>query len=212
MDNGQVTGDAGNAEFTMREWEQAWAHTRHLESMRGQYLGFFFTAVLGVTAIAGPSLADDSLRSPASLLTVSTLALGLQLTTGFIYLAVVRLNEVLGYYLRIILVIKAWMLSNGAAADLGPYATPPKPARPWAGTSGVSERVLQVGLSVFPLVLIGTLMRSIDRGGASVTTLACAMAAVLGAVVAVFVFLGGKGSTPLPPSSAPMPDQGEQIP
>ena len=33
---------------------------------------------------------------------------------GFLYLAIVRLNEVLGYCLKIILVIKAWMLSNGA--------------------------------------------------------------------------------------------------
>jgi hypothetical protein len=96
VDNGQVPAEERNVEFTMREWEQAWIHTRHLESMRGQYLGFFFTAVLGVTAFAGPRLADGSLRTPASLLTVAMLALGLQLASGFIYLAIVRLNEVMG--------------------------------------------------------------------------------------------------------------------
>jgi hypothetical protein len=177
-------------EFTMREWEEAWSHTRHLESMRGQYLGFFFTAVLGVTAIAGPRLADDSLRTSSSLLTVAALAVGLQLLSGFLYLAIVRLNEVLGYYLKIILAIKAWMLSNGAGADLRAYAETPRPPRPWAGTSGVSQRVLQVGLTGFPLVLIGALVRSVDVTGLSVTTLACSMALAMAFATGILVILG----------------------
>ncbi len=174
----------------MREWEEAWSHTRHLESMRGQYLGFFFTAVLGVTAIAGPSLADGSLRTSSSLLTVAALAVGLQLLSGFLYLAIIRLNEVLGYYLKIILAIKAWMLSNGAAVDLSPYAETPRPARPWAGTSGVSQRVLQVGLIGFPVVLIATVARSVDMTGLSVTTFVCAAALVIAFATGAFVVLG----------------------
>lgn len=185
-----MSADERGIEFTMREWEEAWSHTRHLESMRGQYLGFFFTAVLGVTAIAGPSLANGSLRGSSSLLTVAALAVGLQLLSGFLYLAIIRINEVLGYYLKIILAIKAWMLSSGAAVDLSPYAETPRPPRPWAGTSGVSQRVLQVGLVGFPVVLIGTVVRSVDVTGLSVTTFACSMALVIALAAVVFVVLG----------------------
>ena len=42
-------------------WEQVWAHSRHLETMRSQYLGFFFTAALAVAAIAAKDLAKDGL-------------------------------------------------------------------------------------------------------------------------------------------------------
>ncbi len=185
----------------MREWEQAWAHTRHLESMRGQYLGFFFTAVLGVTAIAGPSLADDSLGTSGSLLTVAVLAVALQLLSGFLYLAIIRLNEVLGYYLKIILAIKAWMLSSGSAVDLSPYAEPPKPPRPWAGTSGVSQRVLQVGLVGFPIALIGTVVRSADVTGLSATTVTCAVALAVAVSTGVVVALGSAAQTGDPTDS-----------
>lgn len=81
--------------YVMGEWEQSWIQSRHLETMRGQYLGFFFTAVLGVTAIAGPGLIDDSLRTTGSLQILAALALGLQTLTGFLYLAVTRINAVL---------------------------------------------------------------------------------------------------------------------
>jgi hypothetical protein len=182
-------------EFTMREWEQAWSHTRHLESMRAQYLGFFFTAVLGVTAIAGPRLADDSLRTPSSLLTVAILALGLQLLSGFLYLAILRMNEVLGYYLKIILAIKSWMLSRGAELDLSQYAEPPRPSRPWAGTSGAAQRVLQVGLVGFPVALIGTFTRSVDVTGFSMTTVTCAAALAAALATALVAMLGSATPT-----------------
>jgi hypothetical protein len=182
-------------EFTMREWEQAWSHTRHLESMRAQYLGFFFTAVLGVTAIAGPRLAEDSLRTSSSLLTVAVLALGLQLLSGFLYLAILRMNEVLGYYLKIILAIKSWMLSRGAELDLSRYAEPPRPSRPWASTSGAAQRVLQVGLVGFPVALVGTLTRSVDVTGLSMTTVICAVALVAALTTAFVAMLGSATPT-----------------
>lgn len=185
-----MSSEERGIEFTMREWEQAWAHTRHLESMRGQYLGFFFTAVLGVTAIAGPRLATDSLRSSSSLLTVAALAVGLQVLSGFLYLAIIRINEVLGYYLKIVLDIKAWMLSSGAAVDLSPHAKTPKPPRPWAGTSGISQLVLQAGLVGFPVVLAGTTVRAAEVMGLKVTTLACALAFVFALLTGAMVVLG----------------------
>jgi len=178
-------------EFTLREWEQAWAHTRHLETMRSQYLGFFFTAVLGVTALAGPRLADDSLRTSGDLLTLATLALALELLTGFLYLAVVRMNKVLGFYSKQIETISRWMLSNGAALDLTSFITADPPSHKWAGTSGTSQIVLQCGLFGLPFVSAGILARSIDVAGFSVVSLCCALALVGSCFVVRGVRLAG---------------------
>ena len=160
-------------EFTLHEWEQAWAHTRHLETMRGQYLGFFFTAVLGVTALAGPRLADDSLRSSGDLLTLAVLVMALELLTGFLYLAVVRVNKVLGFYLKQIEAISRWMLRNGAALDRTSFVSAAPPSRKWAGTSGTSQIVLQCGLFGLPFVSAGILARSLDVSGISVVSCCC---------------------------------------
>ena len=88
----------GRLAYVMSEWEQSWVHYRHLESMRGQYLGFFFSAVLGVTAVAGPQLIDDSLRTAGSLAVVATLLAGLQTLAAFLYLAVARINVAIGVH------------------------------------------------------------------------------------------------------------------
>ena len=163
--------------YLMREWEQAWAHSRHLEATRGQYLGFFFTAILGVIAIAGPRLADDSFGSPASLLILAALVLGLQFLSAFLYLAVIRLNAVLSYYLKIIFVIRNRMIPiSQGVVDLAPLSRPPDPVRPWAGTSNVAENVLKFGLIGFPLVLLATVIRAIEVTGWSTTTFFCCAA------------------------------------
>ena len=39
-----------------RIWDQAWEQSRHLEVLRGQYLGFFFTAVLVARKVKGAIL------------------------------------------------------------------------------------------------------------------------------------------------------------
>jgi hypothetical protein len=168
--------------YLMREWEQAWAHSRHLEATRGQYLGFFFTAILGVIAIAGPRLADDSFGSSSSLLILAALAMGLQFLSAFLYLAVIRLNAVLSYYLKIIFVIRNKMIpASQAVIDLAPLARPPDPVRPWAGTSNVAENVLKFGLIGFPVVLLATVVRAIDATSWSTTTFFCI--AALGVVL-----------------------------
>lgn len=177
---------------TMREWEQAWAHSRHLESMRGQYLGFFFTAMLGVTAIAGPRLAHDSFRAPGSLLLVAALALGLELLSGFLYLAVARINAVLAYYLRVVIAIREGVGSREGAIDLSAHLYPPKPRYRWAGNSGASEYVLLLGLFVFPLVMVATVARSIHLTGISKTTVVCTAMLFVALGAAVLVVVGGK--------------------
>jgi hypothetical protein len=188
-----VAGEAEveGADYVMREWEQAWAHSRHLETTRGQYLGFFFTAVLGVTAIAGPRLADDAFGSPSSLTILAVLLLGLLSLNAFLYLAVIHLNAVLSYYLRIIFLIRKTMIpASQENVDLTPVERPPDPVRPWAGTSNVAENVLRAGLITFPIVLAGTAVRSADLLGWSTTTLFCAAAFVVGFLVALRVRFG----------------------
>ena len=177
-------------EFTMREWEQVWAHTRHLETMRGQYLGFFFTAVLGVAALAGPRLATDSLRGSGELLTVAALTVGLELLSGFLYLAVTRLNEVLRYYMKLTVAIREWMLQNGAAFNLGDFTTPPPPPRPWAGASGIARGVVKAGLVGFPLISMGVIARSIDLSGFSLVTWFCVIALLMNFGIVVWVIRG----------------------
>lgn len=190
MLTGGMTVERGD-EFTLREWEQAWAHTRHLETMRGQYLGFFFTAVLGVTALAGPRLADDSLRTSGDLLTVAVLALALELLTGFLYLSVVRMNNVLGFYSKQIETISQWMLSNGAVLDLTSFITAAPPSRKWAGTSGTSQIVLQCGIFGLPFVSAGIFARSVDVIGFSVVSFCCGLALLASCCVVAGVFLAG---------------------
>jgi hypothetical protein len=183
--------EAEGSAYAMREWEQAWAHSRHLETTRGQYLGFFFTAVLGVTAIAGPRLAEDSFRSPSSLLILAALVVGMQFLTAFLYLAVIRLNAILSYYLRIIFVIRNTMIPASLdVVDLRPLQRPPDPVRPWAGTSNVAENVLRFGLVGFLLVLAGTMVRAVDLLGWTTTTVFCAGAFGAGFLIALRVRFG----------------------
>jgi hypothetical protein len=58
--------DAGDIKpYLLAEFDQAWTHYRHVESMRTQYLGFFFTISLGSTALAVPTVSADALDDPS---------------------------------------------------------------------------------------------------------------------------------------------------
>jgi hypothetical protein len=181
--------------YVMREWEEAWSQSRHLEAMRGQYLGFFFTAMIGVIAIAGPSLVDDSLRSAGSQILLATLAFGLQTLSGFLYLAVNRTNEVLRHYQEEIVAIRAVMIpASQDLVDLTPFKWPPKPSRDWATTSGVATRVLQSGLVVFPVTLACTAGRAVQLDGLSTSAIFCLVLALASIVVGLLAALGGVDS------------------
>jgi len=181
--------------YVMREWEEAWSQSRHLEAMRGQYLGFFFTAVIGVIAIAGPGLVDDSLRSPGSQLLLATLAFGLQTLSGFLYLAVNRINEVLGHYQEEIVAIRAVMIpASQDLVDLTSFKWPPKPPRDWASTSGVATRVLQAGLVVFPVAVACTAGRAVQVNGLSASAIFCLILALATIAVGLLAPLGAVDS------------------
>lgn len=181
--------------YVMREWEEAWNQSRHLEAMRGQYLGFFFTAIIGVTAIAGPSLVDDSLRTAGSQLVLATLIFGLQTLSAFLYLAVHRINDVLAHYQEEIIAIRTTMIpASEDLVDLTSFIWPPKPPRGWASTSGVATRVLQLGMIAFPLALACTAGRVIQVDALSAPAIFC-LALLLASVVIALVARRGR-STP----------------
>ena len=178
--------------YVMSEWEQSWVQSRHLETMRGQYLGFFFTAVLGVTAIAGPGLIGDSLRTTGSLQVLAALAVGLQTLASFLYLAVTRINVVLTFHQRRIFAIRDVMIpASSDVVDLSPFARPPKPPKDWARTSGVAMHVLSLSLAVFPVVLIGAVARSAQISGLSATTAFCLAVLLIGVAAGIVARLGG---------------------
>jgi len=177
-------------ELTLRAWEQAWEHLRHLETMRSQYLGFFFTAVLGVTALAGPRLADDSLRSAGDLLTVSALAVALELLTGFLYISVIRVNKVLGHYTKRIEFISSWMRDNGAVLDLASFIRESPPARRWVGTSGSAQVVLRSSLLGLPFLSAAIALRAVSLSDSAIVIGCCALGFALSCLVVAAVQIG----------------------
>jgi hypothetical protein len=194
MKEGSV-GDDRSIAYAMSAWDQAWTHYRHLETTRDQYLGFFFTAVLGVIAIAGPRLADDSFSSPSSLVILATLTVGLEFLTAFLYLAVIRLNSVLAQYLKVIAAfLETFVPASREVVDLRELANLPVPVRPWAATSRVAENVLRLGLLGLLVVLGGTLVRAVGVLGWSTTTLYCVAAMVAGLITAAAVRFGFLGT------------------
>jgi len=177
--------------YVMHEWGEAWSQSRHLELMRGQYLGFFFTAIIGVTAIAGPSLVDDSLRTAGSQLVLATLVFGLQTLAAFLFLAVSRINDVLAHYQKEIIAIRGAMIpASKDLVDLTSFTWPPKPPRRWASTSGVTTRVLQLGLIAFPTALAGTAGRIIQVDGLSAPAAFCIVLLLTSVLIAFVARLG----------------------
>lgn len=171
---------------TRAEWDQAWSQARHLETMSGQWLAFYFTALLGVVAIAGPRL--DT--SPASLVLIAILALVLELLAFAVLLALVRLGTVHHYYDNIIFAIRdATISSPPAAVDLSAHRTPPPPLRGRlvATTKGVSRLVLVVGIAISVIVLAADLVGALAVPDTTVATvLACATALAMGLGLAVY--------------------------
>jgi hypothetical protein len=153
------------------QWDEAWAHYRHLETMRGQFLGFFFAALLGLTAFAANEVADDALATSGSLVAFSAVTLGLDLLAVTLLLALVRIGEVLAHYQKIILAIEREIRGR-----LDPAVTEGWPELPRGSastgfvsslrsTQGAAEAVLKLAVLALPLGLIATALRSATVGG-----------------------------------------------
>lgn len=190
---------------TRAEWDQAWSQGRHLETMRGQWLGFFFTAVLGSVAIAGPRL---DMNDGGSLVTAAALSLSLEVLSVALYLATVRLNVVARHYDQIIFAIRAHTIASPPAAiDLSEHRFPPLPPRGGrvgdvTTTKGISQAVLRLGIVIFVLLLAAVLARAATVTSVSSTIVVlCSVAFGGGLALAAFSVWAVK--PPRTPAAAP---------
>lgn len=134
----------GGFNITEAEWVQAWNQARHFEAMRGQWLGFFFTVVIGVLALAGPNVDIDKADSRVL---IAVLALVLEVFSVAVYLVVARLNQVHRYSDTVITAIRDGTSESATVPLEGDLARAPGPPRrgragKLATTKGVSEAVL----------------------------------------------------------------------
>jgi hypothetical protein len=80
------------------EFEQAWQHYRQNETLRSQYLGYFFALVLGSAAFGAQTVRSRALSSPVSLILFEVFLLTLALLSCFVYLGVRRAGIALAHY------------------------------------------------------------------------------------------------------------------
>jgi len=95
--NSQESEDSGS--LLLRDYEQAWEHLRHVETVRIQYTGFFFTIVLGSIALAVPLFVQRAESSPA-LVIASCFAGALTTFSSSLYLSMRRMGVQLRHYRR----------------------------------------------------------------------------------------------------------------
>lgn len=137
-------------EFLKSQMAEAWAHYRHCETVRAQYLSFFFT---GYTAVAGfvvtllkpdektQLIADSTLVGVASFLFV------LFWVSACFYILIVRLNAVLGHYARIMdQTRKHFFAADGFAIEIWSYRK--------IGLHEKKPSIFSVGVSI-PRLLAG---------------------------------------------------------
>lgn len=189
-----ISAEELRAELIMREWGEAWAHSRHLEDLRRHYLSFFFTALLGVTAFSASYFARRHLSPSGSILTISALGLGLQMLSAYLYLAIHRVNAVLDHYLDVMREIRDQIpLDDNSPVDLGDYRHHPLPPREgrlgrlilWHG----AEAVLVTGAGIFGVILVANVFRAATLAGvSSITLIVSSGALVLGVGSCIFVY------------------------
>jgi hypothetical protein len=154
--------------------------------MRGQWLGFFFTVIIGVLAVAGPRL---DVGESASLALIAALAITLQLFASALYLVVSRLNEVHTYNDMIIYKLRSHMQKEADVFGTIP-AHPPAPPRAMrvgtlGTTKGVSEYVLFGSAAMLAVILGLDAVRAFTTSGITAETRVFTLAAALVGVAQV---------------------------
>jgi len=180
-----------------KTWDEAWAQSRHLETMRSQYLGFFFTVLLAAAFFAIKEGAKGGWLSSSALLLPVFLALGVEMLAAALLAFVRRIGEVLVYYMRVIVAIR-----DEQVADLGP--DPPNWAKPWPlsstvgprwrlrSTQGASQLVLEASIVATTAALLALAIRVATLKSASGALVAFGIfAAVTGVVIAALTLPSG---------------------
>jgi hypothetical protein len=91
--------------YLLNENQEAWVHYRHMENMRNQYLGFYFTILTGVSIyLSGYKLTLDSIIG------VSILIFVFYFLTLITYYSIVKIKYVLSGYESIMIKMRAQFL------------------------------------------------------------------------------------------------------
>ena len=183
-------------ELRWRVWGESWNQSRHLETMRSQYLGFFFTATLAVVAFAAPDIAKGHLRTSASLILLAVLVFGLDLLAGFLRLAVARIGEVLARYQQVQATIQAEIVGEGVPVPSWLVLPRSSPRPRLRSTQGASAGVLRLAVAGFPVVLAFATARAFTVDDVPVITgliVAAALAVATG--VSAYCLVAGRTAT-----------------
>lgn len=152
-------GDRQYLALRLRAWDQAWEHSRHLETLRGQYLGFFFAAVLGALAITSGDLASQDPASSERFAFVAGITLVLQVLAASLLFAVRRLGGVLQHYQAVLAEIRNEVFDALPAGTDRPLwlGRPPKGTSRGTTTQGAAENLLEGAvLALFMLLVAAT--------------------------------------------------------
>ncbi|HEX4435258.1 MAG TPA: hypothetical protein VH061_00535 [Solirubrobacteraceae bacterium] len=184
-------------ELIWKSWDEAWAQSRHLETMRSQYLGFFFTVLLAAAFFAIKEGAKGGWLSSTALLLPVFLAIGVELLAAALLAFVRRIGEVLVYYTRVVVAIR-----DDQLVDVGPDR--PSWAEPWPlsntigprwrlrSTQGASQLVLEASIVATTAALLALAIRVTTLKSASTALIVfCIVAAVMGAVIAALMLPSG---------------------
>lgn len=104
--------------YLLAEFDQAWMHYRHVESMRTQYLGFFFTISLGSTALAVPAVSADALDNPSRLASFAVFLWVFSAVASFIYISVRKAGPVLSHYEAVMRAVRERWYTSPDDTDL----------------------------------------------------------------------------------------------
>jgi hypothetical protein len=121
--------------FLWRLWDEAFEHTRHLETLRAQNMGFLFAAILGVSTLSIDGLVAHHASQSATVTVAAVLGAGLSFLAAYLFVAVSRLNQVLGHYQRVAIAIFEAKPLEGELATLNEL--PPPALIRWHGTEVV---------------------------------------------------------------------------
>jgi len=184
-------------DLVWKSWDEAWAQSRHLESMRSQYLGFFFTVLLAAAFFAIKEGTKGGWLSSSALLLPIFLTLGVEMLAAALLAFVRRIGEVLVYYTRVIVAIR-----DDQVVDLGPDR--PSWAEPWPlsntigpqwrlrSTQGASQLVLEASIVATTATLLALAIRVATLKSASSALVAFGIvAAVMGVVIAALMLPSG---------------------
>jgi hypothetical protein len=188
--SGPGAGDEDYSALRFRAWDQAWEHSRHLETLRGQYLGFFFAAVLGALAITSGDLASQDPASSGSSAFAAGVALVLQVLAASLLFAVRRLGGVMQHYEAVRAEIRDEVFDALPAGTNRPLWLGRAPEGKSRGTTtqGAAENLLEGAVLVLLALLVaataGTLLADDSSLLASVAS--CLLLGA-GAFVGLFV-------------------------